>query len=268
MVEIIDRLAVFPTSSSYTSVKCRLTCARRGRDVLAKRVDGLLIRFRAILSRLLKSKSQLGQVMRDAAFSLVEVNYATGGVNELVLQAVDKAKTKIQSREEVIGGIRLWIYEPFRSGADPFEFTGLARGGQQVITIRHMLPALARDKHGLGVLIFMIRQQVARLKITYGRAIDLLVELASLQRNFQTLDRAVRATTRRVNALRHIIVPRLERTLAYIITELDEYEREEFYRLKKIREWKTKRCFAGRPSFAFTRRCVNVLDDTDEDLLF
>ncbi|XP_028047304.2 V-type proton ATPase subunit D [Monomorium pharaonis] len=239
-MEVVDRLAVFPTSSSHTSVKCRLICARRGRDLLAKRVDGLLIRFREIASQLLKNKSQLGQVMRDAAFSLVEVNYATGGVNELVLQAVDKAKTTIRSRQEMIGGIRLWIYEPFRNNGDPFKFTGLARGGQQV----------------------------AKLKTNYGKAIDLLVELASLQRNFQILDRAVKTTSRRVNALRHIIIPRLERTLAYIVTELDEYEREEFYRLKKIQEWKTKRR-DRRSSHDFTRGSdTNMLDDTDEDLLF
>ena len=54
-------------------------------------------------------------------------------VFKVATQAVDKAKTKIRSREEMIGGIRLWIYEAFRSGADPFKFIGLARGGQQVI---------------------------------------------------------------------------------------------------------------------------------------
>ncbi|XP_029664589.1 V-type proton ATPase subunit D-like [Formica exsecta] len=237
-MEIVDRLAVFPTSSSYTSVKCRLVCARRSRDLLAKKVDGLLIRFREILSRLFENKSQLGEVMKVAAFSLAEVNYATGGVNGLVLEMVDKARTRIQCRQEIMGGVRLRIYEPYRSGDDPFEFTGLARGGQQV----------------------------ARLKKNYGKAIDLLVELASLQHNFQMLDRVIKATNRRVNALHYIIIPRLERTLAYIVTELDEYEREEFYRIKRIQELKIKR-HNGKFSYNPIQD-AGIFDDTDVDLLF
>nr|XP_012214716.1 PREDICTED: V-type proton ATPase subunit D-like isoform X2 [Linepithema humile] len=238
IMEVVDRLAIFPTFSSYTNVKCRLNCARRGRDLLEKRVDGLLIRFRTILLHLLENKLQLGEVMRNAVFSLAEVNYATGGINKLVLQTVNKAKIRIRSRQEIIGGIRLWIYEPFCSSADPFELAGLARGGQQ---------------------------QITKLKKNYGKAIELLVELASLQYNFQTLDRVIKATSRRVNALRHIIIPQLERTLAYIVTELDEYEREEFYRLKKIQQWKMQR--RNGKSHKLIRHS-NIFDDTDEDLLF
>ncbi|XP_012214717.1 V-type proton ATPase subunit D-like [Linepithema humile] len=237
IMEVVDRLAIFPTFSSYTNVKCRLNCARRGRDLLEKRVDGLLIRFRTILLHLLENKLQLGEVMRNAVFSLAEVNYATGGINKLVLQTVNKAKIRIRSRQEIIGGIRLWIYEPFCSSADPFELAGLARGGQQI----------------------------TKLKKNYGKAIELLVELASLQYNFQTLDRVIKATSRRVNALRHIIIPQLERTLAYIVTELDEYEREEFYRLKKIQQWKMQR--RNGKSHKLIRHS-NIFDDTDEDLLF
>jgi H(+)-transporting ATP synthase subunit D len=46
------------------------------------------------------------------------------------------------------------------------------------------------------------------------------VELASLQTSFITLDEVIKTTNRRVNAIEHVIIPRIERTLAYIISEL------------------------------------------------
>lgn len=104
------------------------------------------------------------------------------------------------------------------------------------------------------------------MKKNYGKAIGLLIELASLQHNFHILDRAIRTTKRRANALRHVVIPRLERTFAYVVTELDEYEREEFYRLKKVRDRKAKRCHAC--SSRDYARDTNTFDDTDEDLLF
>jgi V-type H+-transporting ATPase subunit D len=41
-------------------------------------------------------------------------------------------------------------------------------------------------------------------------------------------------TNRRVNAIEYIIIPKVENTIRYIQSELDEQDREEFYRLKKI----------------------------------
>ena len=54
------------------------------------------------------------------------------------------------------------------------------------------------------------------------------------------LDEVIKSTKRRVNAIEHVIIPRIERTLSYITSELDEAEREEFFRLKKIQAKKAK----------------------------
>ena len=66
------------------------------------------------------------------------------------------------------------------------------------------------------------------------------MELASLQTAFLTLEMAIKTTNRRVNALENVVTPRLENTVSYIKGELDELEREEFFRLKKVQAKKKK----------------------------
>ena len=83
-----------------------------------------------------------------------------------------------------------------------FNLTGLGRGGQQVL----------------------------RSKEVYAKAVETLVELASLQTAFMILDEVIRATNRRVNAIEHVVIPKLENTIKYITSELDEMDREEFFR--------------------------------------
>merc|ERR1712217_421738 len=51
---------------------------------------------------------------------------------------------------------------------------------------------------------------------------------------FKTLDEEIKMTSRRVNALECVVIPRLEDTMAWIKGEMDEMEREEFFRVKKI----------------------------------
>lgn len=68
------------------------------------------------------------------------------------------------------------------------------------------------------------------------QAIEVLVALANLQTAFYTLDNALKVTNRRVNALENVVKPKLENTISYIKGELDELEREEFFRLKKVQK--------------------------------
>ena len=77
-------------------------------------------------------------------------------------------------------------------------------------------------------------QQIIKSKEVYAKALETLVELASLQTAFTILDEVIRATNRRVNAIEHVIMPRLENTIKYIMSELDEMDREEFFRYDSV----------------------------------
>ena len=111
-----------------------------------------------------------------------------------------------------IAGVKLPTFVPEEKGADVNELTGLSRGGEKI-----------KD-----------------CKEQWLKCIKVLIVLASLQTSFRTLDESIKSTNRRVNAIEHVIIPKIERTIAYITSELDEAEREEFFRLKKIQAKKAK----------------------------
>lgn len=81
---------------------------------------------------------------------------------------------------------------------------------------------------------------VAKCKESFVRTLDDLVQLASLQTSLKTLDEALKVTNRRVNALEFVVMPQLANTVKYILSELDELEREDQYRIKKVKDIRTQ----------------------------
>ncbi|CAO2164255.1 unnamed protein product [Urochloa humidicola] len=215
-----QRLNVVPTVTTLGVVKARLAGATRGHALLKKKSDALTAQFRAILERIVSAKAAMGDAMRAASLSLAEALYAAGPSlrHSVQLQPVSSpASLRVRAHQDNIAGVRL----------PRFEICHLAAGGAAAMT--SPLAGLA----GGG-------QQVAACRAAHERAVELLVELASLQTSFLTLDAAIKTTNRRVNALESVVVPRLENTITYIRGELDEHEREEFFRLKKIQGYKQR----------------------------
>jgi len=97
--------------------------------------------------------------------------------------------------------------------------------------------------------------------------------LASLQTAFMILDEVIRATNRRVNAIEHIIMPRLDNTIKYIMSELDEMDREEFFRLKKVQGKKKRDATARDAELALVEasateeESLDVVEEGSADLL-
>jgi len=205
------RINIFPTRMALTGLKSKLAGAVKGHNLLKKKSDALTIRFRSILQLIVENKEKMGTQIRDASITLASAKKTAGEmVSNIVLENVTTATIKVKLGTDNVAGVLLPVFEQFSEGSGTQELTGLGKGGQQVKETRE----------------------------TYLKALEALIKLASLQTTFITLDEVIKITNRRVNAIEHVVKPRLENTIAYVITELDEREREEFYRLKKIQEKK------------------------------
>ncbi|KND01878.1 V-type ATPase, D subunit [Spizellomyces punctatus DAOM BR117] len=200
------RFAIFPTRMALTTMKNRLKGAHTGHSLLKRKSEALTRRFRDIVKKIDEAKRKMGKIMQVANFSYAEVMYSTGDIGYQVRESVKQAQLKVRAKSENVSGVQLPAFEMYVDGQNAFELTGLGRGGQAV----------------------------QKCKETYKKAIEVLVELASLQTAFVILDEVIKVTNRRVNAIEHVIIPKIENTIKFITSELDEADREEFYRLKKV----------------------------------
>lgn len=199
---------------AQTMMKLRLKSAVKGHSLLKKKADALQMRFRKILREIVDVRTQvMATALPDALFALAQANFSAGAdFGALVRENITTARMRVKFEQDNIAGVKLPIFEPIVGTADANELTGLGKGG-----------AAIQD-----------------CKKQWEQTVKVLIHLGSLQTSFRTLDEVIKTTKRRVNAIEHVIIPKIERTIDYIKTELDESEREEFFRLKKIQAKKKK----------------------------
>ena len=139
--------------------------------------------------------------------------YAAGDFKTKVLEGNFVASVRVTGQTDNIAGVKIPVFRQFDTGAEHLENIGLAGGGRKI----------------------------AECKEKFTNLLAVLVKLASLQTSFVNMDEALKVTNRRVNALENVTLPRIEKTLSYITSELDELEREDFTRLKKVKDQNSKR---------------------------
>lgn len=96
-----------------------------------------------------------------------------------------------------------------------------------------------RAHHDRGVGLLDTSSQVLDAAQTAERMLEQLVQCAPLERNIQILGEEVKKTNRRINALNEYLLPKLAGEVRHIQSVLEEREREDTFRLKKIKKKKS-----------------------------
>lgn len=221
-----DRINIFPSRANLVLMKQRIVAATRGLNMLKRRRDALELKLREMVSDLDAAREVVDKVMADALFSMAKVNFLDADLRACELMQINRADIYLRIKNAKVAGLLLPQFQLFVDSPASFPFTGLSRGGEQVEIVR---------EH-------------------FQDAVRTLVSLASLEYSVHTLRDGVRQNNMRVNGLEYVVLPRFQNTVNYIRDELEEYEREDFYRLKRSQAKQRKR----KEKFALLLKMKNL----------
>ena len=195
-----------PTRINLIQTKKTLKLAQSGREVLERKRDILLRELRASVFDAEKTREDLLQVLSQAYQNLKEANMAKG--SEAI---ANTALTTNQHAEYLID---------YRSIM-----------GVPVPTVNFQAKSDIKPEYGFANTSAELDKAFKQLY----RVLELLAHLAKAEGTTFQIANDVRRTQRRVNALNYVLIPRYRATVKWIELVLEEKDREEFVRTKKIK---------------------------------
>ncbi|WP_409331588.1 V-type ATP synthase subunit D [Trujillonella humicola] len=209
-----------PTRSELLARRRRTALALQGRDLLQDKRSALIRAFQARSAALLQ---RLEELARSASRAHDRLDRARA---ELGSEPVESASFGAAGRV----GVRL---------------SGSAVAGVVVVDAEHA--PVRRGTGGRGYETTLVDPHVDAAADAYEEEVDALLDLAALELTVRRLAEEIARTTRQVNGLEHVVIPRLRDEARRIALALDEREREETARLKRARTQARRRAAARPP---------------------
>ena len=188
------------------TLRKRRKIAERGRDLLREKLDALMIEFFQFVREITALRNKAQKLLTEAYDDFIEAQMAIGSMKleQTAVGVEDRFTIETKSRN-VIGVTIPYI--------------------QVILTPLSAFPYNPYDTS--------IKLDEATLKM--AEAIKAIAELSSAEAAVKKLAEAIASTKRRVNSLEYVIIPRMLATIRYIEMHLEEAEREDFFRLKRIK---------------------------------
>ena len=201
-------LDVKPTRSELIQLKKRIQLSERGHKLLKMKRDGLIIEFFKILNQARNVRTEL-----DAAFLKAEekINLASAVNGMVAVRSV--AFTAKESPEISLSGKNIMGVVVPKISSTGVKKTLLERG------------------YG----IIGTNSYIDETADAYEDLVEKIITAAELETTMKRLLDEIEKTKRRVNALEFKVIPELTAAMKYIRFALEEMERENTFRLKRVK---------------------------------
>jgi len=209
MADIIE--GIHPTRMELLEINKKVDLARKGHKLLKEKRDTLMTEFLGVLEEAKGLRKDVRAVMDVAYIDLISAEAVMGSYNvESIASAMPESK-KIDISLKNIMGVRIPKISLVKE-------EGVELGGEYIIPFTSA----------------KIDDSVKNFNVV----LEKLIKLAETEETIIRLGDEIKKTRRRVNALEHLMIPRLEATQRYIKMRLEEMERENFFRLKTVKKKK------------------------------
>jgi len=199
---------VAPTRMELLKLKQRVSLAQRGHDLLREKMDALVIEFFEVLRR-------IGEA-RTGALKQLSLAYRELSVCSAVMGTIEARQASKEAKREL-------------------EVEISTRHVMGIVVPTLEVEKVERDALARGYSLHTTSSVLDEASKEFEKALGLMVKLAELEESARAIARELEKTKRRVNALEYILIPRLKAALKFIEMRLDEMERENFSRLKRIK---------------------------------
>jgi V/A-type H+-transporting ATPase subunit D len=199
---------VTATRAELLQKKGQILLARQGRDLLKEKRNALMQELMRTASQAMKHGQELERQVGQAEASLAVAEALDGP--EAVRSAGLAAQGRLSLAIRVVNlmGVAIPRFEQKSAARGPLD-----RG--------YSLPAVS--------------ERIEAAATAFEWLIDLAVRLAESELRLRRLAAEIGQTTRRVNALENVLIPRLEAERNAIQLVLEEREREDLFRLKRVK---------------------------------
>lgn len=198
---------VFATKGNLISTQRSLALAKTGYELMDKKRNILIREMMLLVDKATSIQSEIDKVFSEAYASLIEANLSSGVIQSIAEAVPVENGVRIRTKSVMGVEVPLVTLEEKREETVPY---GL------------METDAALDN--------------AYLK--FERVKELCVTLSEIENSVYRLAIAIKKTQRRANSLKNIVIPRQEATVKFIVNTLEEKEREEFSRMKIIKNRK------------------------------
>ncbi len=199
---------IHPTRMELLMLKRRKDLAEKGHDLLKEKRDALIMEFFDILEDVRKLRNDVNEALKEAYDALAMTKMIMGPlkVEEVATSIPPILELDVSTRN--VMGVRV-----------------------PLLRVEEKSESTLISSYGFTDTSAKLDEAVEKFR----NALKAIIRLAETEAAVKRLAEEIEKTKRRVNALKYIIIPRLTNTILFIELHLEEREREDLFRMKRIK---------------------------------